>query len=465
MSRPRKFGLLPTSTITDVVYGQGIHVSPSCLTGGIPLRVISPGEDTAHLGIRGEIKADAFMDLNAIRAQSRNGLGKSRPFGSVCGQSFLILPSLPHERERAMVFPPPWTKISIANRDRSIEFHFSGEDKPHAHMDYPNLTVYVQAKAFLLQPNFGTIIDEIEALTASWFVKIDKTTLQRVDVAIDVIGVPVESFIEFFLLKAVTSRLAEKNIFADGLIQAKGNWRWQGATVNGEDEHVTFYDKIAQLTNPEMKREKQAEMLYSKKWPGKPDCSVTRIEIRLRGTVKKMKVVSRAGFDHPRAWVHQRPDVIRRIFEQKVVLHEPPVNRRSSKGRRIHPVWKDIGQVVCALALHPDWDCAVQRQQGAQILNRLNARKALRQSPIPTTAPQVGAVNNEAAVWGWVGKLADEQGIRKFDQKAMERMMADLIRRQIQAEKPIPSDLAQVVGLGAPGTFTPTGRGTMKTIQ
>jgi hypothetical protein len=464
MARPRSLGLLPTSTISEVVYGKGIHVPSFAVNGGIPLMVISPGEDTAHLGVLCEFNPAVVKDLGAISSQAKSVYGSRFVLTRLCGEQYQILPSDTKAREQAKVFPPPKTEFSIATPDRSIEFHFSGHAKPQVGVDFPNLTIYISAKALVRQPDFRVLINEIEHRVTPWFTGIQKVTLQRMDVAIDIIGVPVTCFVEFFMLKAVTSRLAEKHIFAEGIIEGKDNWNWQGATVLGEEEHLTIYDKIAKLTNPLAIRQKEADLLAQMKWPGVPDCPVSRIEIRLRDTVKAMQVTSRAGLDHPRAWVDQRTAIIKKVFNPRVVFRLPPVNRKSASKAKVHPVWEFISREVCSLASHPDWHRAVHRRQSMKTLKTLNNGVAFRQNPLPVTPPPP-TPHDDAVMWGMLCRMASRQGISAFNPKAMERLAADLIRRQIQGQNLIPPDLAKVVGIGTPRTFSATSRRSTLTIK
>lgn len=157
----------------------------------------------------------------------------------------------------------------------------------------PNVRVHVGALPLLY---FG--LEDCHRLAKSVIEKaggtIEGEKISRMDACLDVMGVPVNEFVEPFVAGRVVRRGKKVDLHWDGR-ETTGLTIGRGAVV------LRVYDKIAECQNNAVKWDAMVQMRFG----GEVPAEVTRVEFQLR-----RKVLKELGIDTIASWIEKRASVL-----------------------------------------------------------------------------------------------------------------------------------------------------------
>jgi len=159
--------------------------------------------------------------------------------------------------------------------------------------------------------------------------------VNRIDVAVDCINVPIQEFTDRINRNCIISRLESTGHF-------KGSPREINAISYGKKLQIAFYDKLEELQQrPEWKRQLEREH-----WKTKPE-NLTRIEVRFndRQTIKAYEINT---FKDMTERLIPALDI---ILRKKFYLTEKPVDKKNKHQSRavMWETWKDVIKSFTAL--------------------------------------------------------------------------------------------------------------------
>ncbi len=204
-------------------------------------------------------------------------------------------------------------------------------NRAESHKTMPNVAVRIGSAA-LMQHGTDFMWNRARYLVEQLGGKIRSNKLSRVDVCVDLPGVPVEGFVELCRADRFVSRGKKRAMFDEGR-------KATGYSIGGKQVMLRVYDKLDETKHDALKR----ALLKANRWGVLPN-SATRVEFQMRrGKLKQL------GVDSVEDWFEKRATVCEWLTNDWFRLTEGPVDRKHADRAAVHPLW------VSVQGLFRDW--------------------------------------------------------------------------------------------------------------
>ncbi|QDU56745.1 hypothetical protein [Aeoliella mucimassa] len=244
-----------------------------------------------------------------------------------------------HLGDHRLVVAPQGGRLGGGNRalaikwklqsGQGIELLLRDSDKCEGHT--PNATAQATS-ATLMRLGFLDTWREMQALFEALGSKIHRHALSRVDAAVDLPGVAIDSLYHAFKEGHMVTRAKHRQAYHDLRFASEhlAARKPTGFAIGKSPLRLVVYDKLEETSHNPYKR----GLLISRRWGKLPEAAI-RIEIQLRRAK-----LTQFGVDTVDDWISKRSAIISKLTQDWLRLTDGPVNRKHPKSTPNHTDWE-----------------------------------------------------------------------------------------------------------------------------